>query len=194
MKKKILVILSALLLVLLAACGDPQSSATPQQPESTSQAESTSPAAPPRDEETVLTYYLEGIETQTQVVLYQGSGYSIYTPAMEWTLEQQQLGGQTAQVLQSDWNPDVMLSIVGLDGMELAQAQDWVRQTFPAYDLIEDARGGLGGSNAANQLLDVIFHPASDTVYAVLLQYPLEAAEGFGTRMNAFADTFELNP
>lgn len=194
MKKTLSIMLSALLLALLAACGSTQDTTTPQEPEDPSQTSSSQSAAeatqPERDAETTLTYYLEGIETHTEATLYNGNGYSIYFPAMEWMLESQEMDGHPTQVLQSDWNEDVMLRIVELEEMDLTQAQDWIREAMPGYDLVEDAQGGLGGSNAKKQLLDVRFCPADDTIYALMLQYPLEAAEGFGTRLNVFADTF----
>lgn len=196
MKKLIPITLSALLLILLAACGSAQNTSTPQEPESPSQAGSSQSVAestqPERAAETTLTYYLEGMETHTEATLYSGNGYSIYLPAMEWMLESQEMDGHPAQVLQSDWNEDVMLRIVELEGMDLAQAQNWIREAMPGYDLLEDAQGGLGGSNAKSQMLDVRLCPTDDTVYALMLQYPLEAAEGFGTRLNVFADTFVI--
>lgn len=209
MKKVMLRVMTLVLLAALTACaGTEKKSAVPQEPQTgSSQAvsqplEEAEPQQPTeglpeedlltREENVTLTYYLEGEVTKTQAVLYVGQGYSIYIPAMEWSCMDTQLDGCPAQIWQSDWNEQVMLSVIRLDDMDLTGAQTRVKQQAPGYQLVEDARGGLGGMDAEDQMMDVVFYPAEGCVYALMQQYPLEAAEGFGTRMSVLADTFEL--
>ncbi len=214
--KKIVFGLAAVLLVgLLAACGTQSGSAAsqPEQiPASSAAAESTPesapaqqepdtpderpeaedvPAAPDREPTATLEYYLEGEPTQTQAALFSGEGYSLYIPVEGWLCTEMQLDGAPAQLWCSEVNDAVRLSVIWLAGQDTEQAKQWVRTAAPGYELVEDARGGMGGMDAADQMLDVMLYPTQSGVYVLAQQYPLEAAEGFGTRMSVFADTFE---
>lgn len=41
-------------------------------------------------------------------------------------------------------------------------------------------------------MLEIIFWPGEGEEYALILRYPTQAAEGFGTRLHVLADAFEL--
>ena len=142
--------------------------------------------APPQ--QTELTFYLEGMEETAMATLYAGDGYSLYVFDEDWVYYLDD--GQP--VWESRFNPDVKLSVIHLKDMPLSVAQGWVRLRFEGFDLIEDNRGGLGGTNAEGIMADVRLIPSGDDVYAVSSIYPMEAAEGFGTRLAVMADTFTL--
>lgn len=142
--------------------------------------------APPQQKE--LTFYLEGMEEKAMATLYAGDGYSLYIFDEDWVYYLDD--GQP--VWESRFNPDVKLSVIHLKDMPLSVAQGWVRLKFEGFDLIEDNQGGLGGTNAENIMADVRLIPSQDDVYAVSSIYPMEAAEGFGTRLAVMADTFTL--
>lgn len=142
--------------------------------------------APPQ--QTELTFYLEGMEETATATLYAGDGYSLYVFDEDWVYYLDD--GQP--VWESRFNPDVKLSVIHLKDMPLSVAQGWVQLRFEGFDLIEDNRGGLGGTNAEGIMADVRLIPSGDDVYAVSSIYPMEAAEGFGTRLAVMADTFAL--
>ena len=135
-----------------------------------------------------LTFYLEGMEERAMATLYAGDGYSLYIFDENWVYYLDD--GQP--VWESRFNPDVKLSVIHLKDIPLSVAQGWVRLKFEGFDLIEDNQGGLGGTNAENIMADVRLIPSQDDVYAVSSIYPMEAAEGFGTRLAVMADTFTL--
>ena len=61
------------------------------------------------------------------------------------------------------------------------------------YRLIEDKQGGLGGTDPEDrEMMEVRFYPSGSMMYAVLYEYPLEAAEGFGARLDQITATFEV--
>ena len=142
----------------------------------------------PATQQTELTFYVEGMEERAMATLYAGDGYSLYIFDEDWVYYLDD--GQP--VWESRFNPDVKLSVIHLKDMPLSVAQGWVRRRFEGFDLIEDNQGGLGGTNAENIMADVRLIPSQDDVYAVCCVYPLEAAEGFGTRLAVMADTFAL--
>ena len=142
----------------------------------------------PATQQTELTFYVEGMEEKAMATLYAGDGYSLYIFDENWVYYLDD--GQP--VWESRFNPDVKLSVIHLKDMPLSVAQGWVQLRFEGFDLIEDNRGGLGGTNAEGIMADVRLIPSGDDVYALCCVYPLEAAEGFGTRLAVMADTFAL--
>ena len=142
----------------------------------------------PATQQTELTFYVEGMEERAMATLYAGDGYSLYIFDENWVYYLDD--GQP--VWESRFNPDVKLSVIHLKDMPLSAAQQWVQSRFEGFNLIEDNRGGLGGTNAENIMADVRLIPSQDDVYAVSSIYPMEAAEGFGTRLAVMADTFAL--
>ena len=145
-----------------------------------------------RQLQTELTFYLEGMEETCPATLYIGEGYSVYIPDGEWTHYSGNLDYQPVQTWESHANPEVELQILTLNGMTLTQAQEWIKDEFLDYTLIEDNRGGLGGTDTENNMADIRFVASGDTVYAICCLYPMEAAEGFGVRLSVMADTFAL--
>ena len=142
--------------------------------------------------QTELTFYVEGLEETLPATLYIGEGYSLYIPNDEWTHYTGNLDYQPVQTWESHDNPEVELQILTLNGMTLTQAQEWIKDEFSDYTLIEDNRGGLGGPDAENNMADIRFVASGDAVYAICCLYPMEAAEGFGARLSVMADTFAL--
>ena len=142
--------------------------------------------------QTELTFYVEGLEETLPATLYIGEGYSLYIPNDEWTHYTGNLDYQPVQTWESHDNPEVELQILTLNGMTLTQAQEWIKDEFSDYTLIEDNRGGLGGTDAENNMADIRFVASGDAVYAICCLYPMEAAEGFGARLSVMADTFAL--
>ena len=91
-------------------------------------------------------------------------------------------------------NPAVSLTVRHLGYRDLADAQDWEREHNEDFQLIEDKQGGIGGTDSTGKsMLEVFFHSGQSAMYAVELQYPVEATEGFGTRLHVIQDTFQVS-
>ena len=201
--KRMSFILITLLIFALSGCGqktasDVQTSATSDVPETAA------PAAPAgdrnptaaelgREEQKDLVFMVEGMEETVPATLYVGQGYSIYIPNEGWRLEKDVDDGSPEDTWESIVNDDVELTVLHLGEKTLAEAQAWVKAEEDDYQLVEDKQGGLGGTDVQDrEVLEVRFHPSGSTMYAVLYKYPMEAAEGFGTRLGVMADTFQV--
>lgn len=141
-----------------------------------------------------ITVYPEGEETACETEEVTHHGYSIFLPTEGWTFSSlEMVDGIPTDILEYEWNDAIQLRIAVLGGKDLAAARQWLQETYPKYNLIEDKRGGLGGEdNSGNELL-AAFYPAENVTYAVIQMYPIEAAEGGGIWLSAFADTFVLH-
>lgn len=200
--KKLILILT--LLLTLSACGqntapsapDVQTSATSEVPETAAPAptEDRNPTAAElgREEKKDMVFTVEGTEETVPVTLYIGQGYSIYIPDEGWRLEKDVEDGIPEEKWESTVNDDVELRVLHLGEKTLEQAKAWVTAEEDDYRLIEDKQGNLGGTDEKDrEVLEVRFHPSGSQMYAVVYEYPMEAAEGFGARLGQIAETFE---
>ena len=200
MKKRYLVF--ALLLALtLTGCGrqtaapTTQTTPAPQKESSAETAADRNPTAAElgRKEQEDLVFMIEGLEETVTADLHIGQGYSIYIPDEGWRLEKDVDDGVPKETWESILNDDVELTVLHLGERTLEQAQDWVRAEEDDYQLVEDKQGGLGGTDTEGlEMLEVRFHPSGNGMYAVLYKCPMEAIEGFGTRLSVMADTFQV--
>ena len=208
--KKLILILT--LLLALSGCGQKTSPVVPDVPPTapetaapeTTAPETTAPAAPAedrnptaaelgREEKKDLVFMVEGTEETVPATLYIGQGYSIYIPDEGWRLEKDMDDGVPEDTWESTVNHDVELRVLHLGEKTLEQAQEWVTAAEDDYRLIEDKQGGLGGTDEKDrEMMEVRFYPSGTQMYAVLYEYPMEAAEGFGARLAQIAETFEV--
>ena len=89
-------------------------------------------------------------------------------------------------------NEGAQLWIRKMDTGNLATAQLWVRDSFPENNLLADHRGGMGGTNADNHMIDAQFVLAEDTVTILIKMNNLEVAGNLGVSLNVMADTLKL--
>ena len=196
-----LLLMMTLMALALSGCGrTAQAPAAPQNApiasqESTTAAEDRNPTAEElgREEKTDLVFTVEGMEEAVPATLYTGQGYSIYIPDEGWRLERDMDDSIPEDTWESTVNHDVELRVLHLGEKTLEQAKAWVTAAEDDYRLIEDKQGNLGGTDQEDrEMMEVRFHPSGSQMYAVLYEYPLEAAEGFGARLSQIAETFEL--
>ena len=199
--RRLSLILTGLLLLALSGCGQKAQTPppAPETPVAETQTETPDGDRNPtaaelgREEKTNLAFTVEGETELVPVTLYIGQGYSIYIPDEGWRLEKWVDDGIPEDTWESVVNDDVELTVLHLGEKTLAEAQGWVKAEEDDYQLVEDKQGGLGGTDAGDrEMLEVRFHPSGSTLYAVLYKYPMEAAEGFGTRLGVMADTFQI--
>lgn len=146
-----------------------------------------------RDETTDLRFMVEGMEELVPATLYIGQGYSIYVPNEGWRLEEDINEGIQIDTWESVINDDVELSVLHLGERTLDQAQDWIITEEEDFIFTEDEQGNLLGTDREDQKnIAVIFYSADNAMYAVQYTYPIEATEGFGTRLSVIASTFEI--
>ena len=138
-------------------------------------------------------FTVEGMEEAVPATLYTGQGYFIYIPDEGWRLERDMDDSIPEDTWESTVNHDVELRVLHLGEKTLEEAKTWVTAAEDDYRLIEDKQGNLGGTDQEDrEMMEVRFHPSGSQMYAVLYEYPLEAAEGFGARLSQIAETFEL--
>ena len=158
----------------------PEQEQPEQQPEQELPAESQ-----PRLGETELPVQVEGQTEQMQVILWQTESFSIYVPSTGWSKSED-------QVWQADNNKDVRFFVLQYPDMDTAAAQQQLESAYPDYRFTVEEDNILTGKDDDRQLkLWVRLVPADSDCYAVCAQYPLEAAEGYGARLIALADTFQ---
>ena len=199
--RRLSLILTGLLLLALSGCGQKAQTPppAPETPVAETQTETPDGDRNPtaaelgREEKTNLAFTVEGETELVPVTLYIGQGYSIYIPDEGWRLEKWVDDGIPEDVWESVINADVELTVLHLGEKTLAEARGWVKAEEDDYQLVEDKQGGLGGTDEKDrEMLEVRFHTSGSTMYAVLYKYPVEAAEGFGTRLGVMADTFQV--
>ena len=199
--RRLSLILTGLLLLALSGCGQKAQTPPPAPEAPAAETPTETPAGDRnptaaelgREEKTELAFTVEGETELVPVTLYIGQGYSIYIPDEGWRLEKWVDDGIPEDVWESVINDDVELTVLHLGEKTLAEAQAWVKAEEDDYQLVEDKQGGLGGTDEKDrEMLEVRFHTSGSTMYAVLYKYPMEAAEGFGTRLGVMADTFQV--
>ena len=199
--KKCHLAIALLLALCLTGCGrqtaapTTQTAPAPQEESSVETAADRNPTASElgREERMDMAFSVEGETEMVPATLYIGQGYSLYIPDEGWRLEQDMDDGIPEDTWESTVNHDVELQVLHLGEKTLEQAQEWVTAAEDDYRLIEDKQGGMGGTDEEDrEMMEVRFYPSGTQMYAVLYEYPMEAAEGFGARLAQIAGTFEV--
>ena len=148
-----------------------------------------------REETTELAFTVEGETELIPVTLYIGQGYSIYIPDEGWRLERDMDDSIPEDTWESIVNDDVERTVSHYAGKTTMEARDaFVRDEDYVF---EDLMGGelgdpLTGMDEDGDYLSFMVAQGADTVYVISWEYPAEAAEGFGVRLEQIAGTFEV--
>lgn len=183
MQKRFFILLSAVLLLSFWGCRPSglHSGGTT----ATTEATETTVPAPNRPEKIRLEFFLEGMAEYQDATLFAGDGYSLYITDDGW------------DVRHGDWdvtwvcshNPNITLTVIPNVGDTLEQAKDSLFADFPSTETEEEYVYGYDESLdvcKAARLIETEYG-----ILAVVWQYNLEAAEGFGARLRTIAATLE---
>lgn len=129
---------------------------------------------------------------KAESTLFIGDGYSIYIVDEEWVYQSGTMGGRHADIWTNKLDgEEAELRIVKMDSSDLGEAQAWVRQQYPNYELILDNKGGLGGSDFpfpnGTLIFGSNFNLLGDSRYAVIYTQPAKTKhyERFRYQMEA---------
>lgn len=194
MKRSLICYFVLLPSLFLSACGQEiqQLPSTTVSTVSTSEPSSRAIEDIAREGKTQLHFYQSSGETAANAALFFCDEYSIYIFEDGWDHQIDSIHGFTVNEWQSTESKDARLWIAKMDETDLQTAQSWIRDSFVEYDLLEDNRGGLGGTNADGHMIDAQIILTDSMSYIVIKMYSLENAEPFGVLLNAMADTLLL--
>lgn len=135
---------------------------------------------PYQEEETTITFIVEGLEEVVPAITYEGENYSITVPKEDWV-------DVTRGVWRSDVNNQVQISVVDYTGENINS----VRENLSDSGYIETEQNHMSVEDSNGCVWNVRLFTKGETVVGVFYNYPKEAVEGFGVRLSVIVDTFE---
>lgn len=147
-----------------------------------------------RPQRTQLLFYQDGKEAAANASLFSDDGYSIYIFDDDWSYQSDVINGCSVITWKNISNENAKLCILKMETDELPTVQSWVRDTFSEYDFLEDNQGGLGGTNADEDMVDTQIVIADGMSYVVIKMYSMKDVETFGASLNVMADTLIVSP
>lgn len=190
----------------LAACGQEGAPAASSAPAAASApapvvsssasgaASSSAPVAPSggRPAQGVITMMVEGMEEEVPATLYQGEGWSIYVPDEGWT---------AADVDRDDrevsWDSlvgrDVEFGVKAYPEVSESEAFRWFTYDEDDYSFSELVDGAATGHDDRDrETIYLRICAGAGATYLFWGEYPDEAAEGFGARLEAIGNSLEV--
>ena len=183
--------LSALVLAGCAGEPDPHPAGSGKAPDA-----SVSVQASQRPSAADLEVTVEGEMETVPATLYAQEGYSMYIPNEGWVLRGDTEDGILREIWESTANDEVELMVCHYEDMSSMVARDrFVRDC--GYVFADGLGGELGaplyGTDDDGDVLEfMVAEGLNGTTAVIAWEYPAEAAEGFGVRLAAMANTFEL--
>ncbi len=135
---------------------------------------------PYQEEETTITFIVEGLEEVVPAITYEGENYSITVPKEGWV-------DVTSGVWRSDVNNQVQISVVDYTGENINS----VRENLSDSGYIETEQNHMSVEDSNGLVWNVRLFTKGEKVVGVFYNYPKEAVEGFGARLSVIVDTFE---
>ena len=136
----------------------------------------------PRTQKTTISFVVEGLKEEVPVILYKGRDYSIYITEEGWQMT-------ATDIWESIHNEKVKLQIMDYDGESVEALREQLLEE--GYSL--DGYGSVkltkyDSEEALSQNVRILkFH---DKIKGIFYSYPVEAEEGFGTRLERIVSTF----
>ena len=137
---------------------------------------------PYQEEKTTITFIVEGVEEEVSAILYTRENYSISIPEEDWEMV-------TKGTWRSAANSEVQISVVEYTGEDM----DSVRGTLSesGYEVSEYSPYLMSFEDRNGLIWNVRLFTKEEKVIGVFYDYPIEAAEGFGSRLPVIVNTFE---
>ena len=136
----------------------------------------------PRTKKTTISFVVEGMKEEVPVVLYKGNGYSIYIPKEDW-----QMTG--FEYWKSVDNENVELQIMDYEGESVEAFREQLLEDGYSLDGYGSVKLTKYDSEEAI-IQNVRIQKFNDRIKGIFYSYPLEAEEGFGTRLERIVSTF----
>lgn len=135
---------------------------------------------PYQEEETTITFIVEGMEEVVPAITYEGENYSITLPKEGWV-------DVIRGVWRSDINNQVQISVVDYTGENINS----VCENLSDSGYIETEQNLMSVEDSNGLVWSVRLFTKDKKVVGVFYNYPKEAVEGFGSRLSVIVDTFE---
>lgn len=136
----------------------------------------------PRTQKTTISFMVEGLKEEVPVVLYKGRGYSIYIPEEGWQMT-------ATEIWETVHNDKVKLQIMDYEGESVEAFRKQLLEDGYSLDSYDSAKLTRYDSKEA-LIRNVRILKFDDKIKGIFYSYPLEAEEGFGTRLERIVSTF----
>ena len=137
----------------------------------------------PRMQKTMISFMVEGLKEEVSVVLYNGNDYSIYIPEEGWQVTE-------TDIWESVHNEKVKLQIMDYEGESVEEFREQLLEDGYSLDGYGSVKLTKYDSEEA-LIQNVRIQKFNDRIKGIFYSYPLEAEEGFGTRLERIVSTFE---
>ena len=137
----------------------------------------------PRMQKTMISFMVEGLKEEVSVVLYNGNDYSIYIPEEGWQMTE-------TDIWESVHNEKVKLQIMDYEGESVEEFREQLLEDGYSLDGYGSVKLTKYDSEEA-LIQNVRIQKFNDRIKGIFYSYPLEAEEGFGTRLERIVSTFE---
>lgn len=136
----------------------------------------------PRTQKTKISFMVEGLKEEVPVVLYRGNGYSIYIPEEGWQMTE-------TDSWESVHNEKAKLQIMDYEGESVEAFREQLLEDGYSLDGYGSVKLTKYDSEEA-LIQNVRILKFNDKIKGIFYSYPLEAEEGFGTRLERIVSTF----
>ncbi len=138
-------------------------------------------------QETTMKFLVEGMEEEVLAVVYAGAGYSLCIP--EGYTQVMSLDADGADAWVADANEKVAFQISRFVGINAEQVQEQLEQSYGKYEIESIGNGRYVGVYENQLAMFQFLGEMNKDYYYFMAQYPSEAAEGFGVRLETIAST-----
>lgn len=139
-----------------------------------------------RESTYIIEMTLEGNTEEVETTLYESQNYSLYLQTDQWTAYE---FGDSTKFL-ANFNEQVFFEINETQEQSLQDVENAFLAQFQDFDFKSSENGWSYVFLDQDILSYKIFEGENDIIYTFMTSYSLEAAEGFGVRIQYMLDTF----